>query len=104
MKNNNSYTFLYPTKMRKEVEKLTGLSKKWESTAILIREAIKEKIDNLIGINYPLYSPLWVLINELIEEVKNGNSKTSDLVKRPAEYVGITHTISTTPYRWMWAQ
>ena len=39
----------------------------------LVREnmKIREKIDNLIGLEYPLYSPLWVLINELIDnEIK----------------------------------
>lgn len=30
-------------------------------------EKIRDEIDNLIGLEYPQYSPLWVLINELIE-------------------------------------
>ena len=30
-------------------------------------EKIREEIDEVIGINYPNYSPLWVKINELIE-------------------------------------
>lgn len=30
-------------------------------------EKIRKEIDEIIGINYPNYSPLWVKINELIE-------------------------------------
>lgn len=30
-------------------------------------EKIRKKIDDIIGLEYPLYSPLWVAINELVE-------------------------------------
>lgn len=30
-------------------------------------EEIREELDNLIGIENPIYSPIWVKINELIE-------------------------------------
>lgn len=30
-------------------------------------EKIREEIDNLIGIEHPLYSPIWVAINKLVE-------------------------------------
>jgi hypothetical protein len=30
-------------------------------------DKIRKEIDELIGINHPLYSPIWEKINELIE-------------------------------------
>lgn len=30
-------------------------------------EKLREKIDEMIGLEHPLYSPLWVALNELIE-------------------------------------
>ena len=30
-------------------------------------EVLRKKIDELIGINSPIYSPFWSLINELVE-------------------------------------
>ena len=30
-------------------------------------DEIRNKINKLIGVNYPNYSPLWVLISELID-------------------------------------
>ena len=30
-------------------------------------ERLRERLDNLIGLNHPLYSPIWALINELVE-------------------------------------
>lgn len=34
---------------------------------IIKNEEIRKKIDELIGLDYPLYSPLWDLISDLIE-------------------------------------
>jgi hypothetical protein len=30
-------------------------------------EIIRDEIDKLIGLEHPLYSPIWVKINELVE-------------------------------------
>jgi len=30
-------------------------------------DKIRKEIDEIIGLEYPLYSPIWVKINELIE-------------------------------------
>lgn len=30
-------------------------------------EKIRKELDELIGINNPMYSPLWLLINKLVE-------------------------------------
>lgn len=30
-------------------------------------DRIRAEIDKIIGLEYPLYSPLWVLINELVD-------------------------------------
>jgi len=30
-------------------------------------EKIRDRIDGIIGLNYPAYSPLWVAISELID-------------------------------------
>jgi hypothetical protein len=34
---------------------------------IIKNEEIRKKIDELIGLDYPLYSPLWDLIGDLID-------------------------------------
>jgi len=30
-------------------------------------EEIRKRLDDLIGINYPIYSPIWASIGDLIE-------------------------------------
>jgi len=34
-------------------------------------DKIREELDKLIGLNHPLYSPIWILINNLIENEIN---------------------------------
>jgi len=34
-------------------------------------DVLREELDKLIGLEHPLYSPIWVKINELIENELN---------------------------------